>query len=133
MKIVSHSSFLAQHFYNAILALPPVTKNNGYLNGTPDYQLIFHTADQAVAAAVDLKRNLVGLDGEYHSRGGVYRMNEQFQQMFRAASQKRFDILLFWSLDRLSREGVLPTLQYLNRLTSYGVAWPQPTAARARA
>jgi hypothetical protein len=82
MKIVSHSSFLAQHFYNAILALPPVTKNNGYLNGTPDYQLIFHTADQAVAAAVDLKRNLVGLDGEYHSRGGVYRMNEQFQQMF---------------------------------------------------
>src|SRR5437588_873946 len=48
---------------------------------------------------------------------------EQFQQMFKAASQKRFDILLFWSLDRLSREGVLPTLQYLNRLTSYGVAW----------
>jgi hypothetical protein len=27
------------------------------------------------------------------------------------------------ALDRLSREGVLPTLQHLNRLTSYGVAW----------
>jgi hypothetical protein len=76
------STNTAQHFYNAILALPPVTKNNGYLNGTPDYQLIFHTADQAAAAAVDLKQNLVGLDGEYHSRGGVYRMNEQFQQLF---------------------------------------------------
>ena len=48
---------------------------------------------------------------------------EQFQQMFKAASQRKFDILLFWSLDRLSREGVLPTLQYLNRLTGYGVAW----------
>src|SRR5262249_18294364 len=32
-------------------------------------------------------------------------------------------LLLFWSLDRLSREGVLPTLQHLNRLTGYGVAW----------
>ncbi len=48
---------------------------------------------------------------------------EQFQQMFKAASQKKFDLLLFWSLDRLSREGVLPTLQYLNRLTSYAVGW----------
>ena len=48
---------------------------------------------------------------------------EQFQQMFHAASQRTFDILLFWSLDRLSREGVLETLQHLQRLTSYGVAW----------
>lgn len=47
----------------------------------------------------------------------------QFQQMFQDASQRKFDVLLFWSLDRLSREGVLPTLQHLQRLTSYGVAW----------
>jgi DNA invertase Pin-like site-specific DNA recombinase len=46
-----------------------------------------------------------------------------FQEMFQAASQRRFDVLLFWSLDRLSREGVLETLQHLQRLTSYGVAW----------
>jgi DNA invertase Pin-like site-specific DNA recombinase len=45
----------------------------------------------------------------------------QFQEMFTAASQRRFDVLLFWSLDRLSREGVYETLQHLNRLTSYGV------------
>src|SRR5258706_15178376 len=45
----------------------------------------------------------------------------EFQAMFRAASQRRFDVLLFWSLDRLSREGVLETLQHLNRLASYGV------------
>ena len=47
----------------------------------------------------------------------------EFKRMFQDASQRRFDILLFWSLDRLSREGVLETLQHLQRLTSYGVAW----------
>jgi DNA invertase Pin-like site-specific DNA recombinase len=47
----------------------------------------------------------------------------QFQAMFADASRRKFDVLLFWSLDRLSREGVLETLQHLNRLTSYGVCW----------
>ena len=46
-----------------------------------------------------------------------------FRQMFEDASRRKFDVLLFWSLDRLSREGVLETLQHLQRLTSYGVAW----------
>ena len=46
-----------------------------------------------------------------------------FKQMFEDASRRKFDLLLFWALDRLSREGVLETLQHLNRLTSYGVAW----------
>jgi DNA invertase Pin-like site-specific DNA recombinase len=48
---------------------------------------------------------------------------EQFQAMFNAASKRQFDVLLFWSLDRLSREGVLPTLQHLQRLTSYGMGF----------
>jgi DNA invertase Pin-like site-specific DNA recombinase len=43
--------------------------------------------------------------------------------MFQDASQRRFDVLLFWTLDRLSRDGVLETLQHLQRLTSYGIAW----------
>jgi DNA invertase Pin-like site-specific DNA recombinase len=47
----------------------------------------------------------------------------EFQAMFEAASQRKFDLLLFWALDRLSREGVLETLQHLNRLTSYGVGF----------
>ena len=47
----------------------------------------------------------------------------EFQAMFEAASQHKFDLLLFWALDRLSREGVLETLQHLNRLTSYGVGF----------
>ena len=47
----------------------------------------------------------------------------QFQQMFADASKRKFDLVLFWALDRLSREGVLETLQHLNRLTSYGVGF----------
>ncbi len=47
----------------------------------------------------------------------------QFQAMFDAASRREFDCLLFWSLDRFSREGVLETLQHLQRLTAYGVAY----------
>jgi len=46
---------------------------------------------------------------------------EQFQKMFVAASRREFDILLFWSLDRLSREGTVETLNHLQRLTGYGV------------
>jgi DNA invertase Pin-like site-specific DNA recombinase len=46
-----------------------------------------------------------------------------FRRMFEAASRKDFDLVLFWSLDRLSREGVLETLQHLQRLSSYGVEW----------
>jgi DNA invertase Pin-like site-specific DNA recombinase len=46
-----------------------------------------------------------------------------FRRMFDAASRKEFDLVLFWSLDRFSREGVLETLQHLERLSSYGVEW----------
>jgi DNA invertase Pin-like site-specific DNA recombinase len=46
---------------------------------------------------------------------------DQFQKMFVAASRREFDVLLFWSLDRLSREGTVETLNHLQRLTSYGV------------
>jgi DNA invertase Pin-like site-specific DNA recombinase len=46
---------------------------------------------------------------------------EQFQAMFAAASRREFDVLAFWSLDRLSREGTVETLNHLQRLTSYGV------------
>jgi DNA invertase Pin-like site-specific DNA recombinase len=47
----------------------------------------------------------------------------EFQAMFADASRRKFDLVLFWSLDRLSREGVLETLQHLNRLTGCGVGY----------
>jgi DNA invertase Pin-like site-specific DNA recombinase len=48
---------------------------------------------------------------------------EQFQKMFVGASKREFDCLLFWSLDRLSREGTVETLNHLQRLTGYGVVY----------
>jgi DNA invertase Pin-like site-specific DNA recombinase len=61
---------------------------------------------------------------EYTDRAtGKHSDREQFQQMFQDASKRTFDVLLFWSLDRLSREGTVETLNHLQRLTHYGVHW----------
>jgi DNA invertase Pin-like site-specific DNA recombinase len=61
---------------------------------------------------------------EYVDRAtGKHSDREQFQQLFQDASQRKFDVVLFWSLDRFSREGVRETLNHLERLTGYGVGW----------
>src|SRR5207302_1262078 len=57
-----------------------------------------------------------------HASGGSGD-RQMFQEMFTDAAQRKFDLVLFWSLDRFSREGVLETLQYLQRLTNNGVDW----------
>ena len=59
---------------------------------------------------------------EDHESGGKSE-RIAFQQMLRDAAARRFDILFFWSLDRLTREGTLATLKYLELLESYGVRW----------
>ena len=48
---------------------------------------------------------------------------KEFQRLFDDASLKKFDLVLFWSLDRFSREGVFETLQHLQRLSGHGVEW----------
>jgi DNA invertase Pin-like site-specific DNA recombinase len=51
----------------------------------------------------------------------------EFKKLFADAHQRKFDLVLFWSLDRFSREGALPTLQHLNLLESYGVGYKSYT------
>ncbi len=51
----------------------------------------------------------------------------KFKQMLRDAAQGEFRLLLFWALDRLSREGTLATLKYLDLLEQYGVRWKSLT------
>ena len=41
--------------------------------------------------------------------------------MFEEASQRKFDLLLFWALDRFTREGLQKTIYYLQQLDSCGV------------
>ena len=45
----------------------------------------------------------------------------QFQRMLSAAAKRKFDVLLFWSIDRFSREGILPVLTHMKRLSDHGV------------
>jgi DNA invertase Pin-like site-specific DNA recombinase len=44
-----------------------------------------------------------------------------FAAMLKGAHQRKFDVLVFWALDRLTREGTRATLNYLQRLESKGV------------
>jgi DNA invertase Pin-like site-specific DNA recombinase len=61
---------------------------------------------------------------EYIDRvSGKHSDRDQFQKLFQDASQRQFDTVLFWSLDRFSRERVLETLNHLQRLSSYGVGY----------
>jgi DNA invertase Pin-like site-specific DNA recombinase len=48
---------------------------------------------------------------------------EQFRRLFEDASRREFNVVLFWELDRFTREGPLETLQHLNVLSNYGVAF----------
>lgn len=50
-----------------------------------------------------------------------------FESMMVHAYQKKFDLVLFWSLDRFSREGILATFQHLQRLNEYKVVWKSYT------
>lgn len=73
-----------------------------FISTQPDWQLVHEYVDHA--------------SGKHSDR-------EQFKALFNAASRREFDTVLFWSLDRFSREGVFQTLQHLQRLTSYGVGY----------
>jgi DNA invertase Pin-like site-specific DNA recombinase len=61
-----------------------------------------------------------------HESGGTSK-RVRFQQMFNDAHRRKFDLVLFWSLDRLSREGTTETLNHLLRFTRCGVNWKSYT------
>jgi DNA invertase Pin-like site-specific DNA recombinase len=56
-------------------------------------------------------------------RSGKNGEREQFKRMMSHAYQREFDLVLFWSLDRFSREGSFATLEYLKKLNSFGIAF----------
>jgi len=71
-----------------------------------------------------LEREGYALAGEFvdHESGRKGRRERAgFNEMFEAAERGAFDVLVFWSLDRFSREGIRTTIQYLQQLESLGV------------
>jgi DNA invertase Pin-like site-specific DNA recombinase len=47
----------------------------------------------------------------------------EFARMFEEASRRQFQLVVFWALDRFSREGLVATVNHLQRLASHGVAF----------
>jgi DNA invertase Pin-like site-specific DNA recombinase len=92
-----------------------------YLRVSTDKQETENQAAQLRDFAAKQGWTIVHEYADYESGAKAGRI--EFREMFDAASRREFDLLLFWALDRLSREGVLETLQYLNRLTSCGVGF----------
>lgn len=57
-----------------------------------------------------------------------------FDRMMGDAGRRRFDVLLFWALDRLTREGVSTTFAYVEQLADSGVSvhsYTQPLLSTA--
>jgi len=60
---------------------------------------------------------------EHENGGKGIEYRKQLAAMFAGAARREFDLLLVWSLDRFSREGMAATVGYLQRLASHGVAF----------
>lgn len=64
---------------------------------------------------------------DYATGSKTVNVRPNFESMMVYAYQKQFDLVLFWSLDRFSREGVHMTFQHLQRLNDYKVKWKSYT------
>lgn len=51
----------------------------------------------------------------------------EFVRMMNDASKRKFDVLLFYALDRFTREGTRKTIHYLQILEDYGVSYKSYT------
>jgi len=51
----------------------------------------------------------------------------EFNRMMKDASKRKYDMLFFYALDRLTREGTRQTIHYLQMLDDYGVAYKSYT------
>ena len=54
---------------------------------------------------------------------GAASVRPEFNRMMKDASKRKFEMVLFFALDRLTREGTRKTIQYLQMLDDYGVAY----------
>jgi DNA invertase Pin-like site-specific DNA recombinase len=60
---------------------------------------------------------------EHENGGKGVEYRKALAEMFAGAARREFDLLLVWSLDRFSREGMASTVAHLQRLTAHGVAF----------
>ena len=65
--------------------------------------------------------------GSGHHSEALHVVRATFHVSKFSAYRKEFDVVLFWSLDRFSREGPWETQQHLQRLISYNVSFKSLT------
>jgi DNA invertase Pin-like site-specific DNA recombinase len=91
------------------------------------------TANQVFQLHEYCERQGWSVIGEYIDHiTGKHTNRDGFKRLFTDASQRRFDIVLVWSLDRLTREGVYEAFEHIRRLNSYGVQFESFTEAHFR-
>jgi DNA invertase Pin-like site-specific DNA recombinase len=103
------------------MATDTITRVAVYTRVSTDKQETENQAIQLREFAEKQRWHIVREYCDYESGSKCDRIS--FKRMFEDASKHKFDRVLFWSLDRLSREGAYETLTYLNRLSSCGVGW----------
>jgi DNA invertase Pin-like site-specific DNA recombinase len=57
---------------------------------------------------------------------------EAFRGLFEDAARRSFHVVLVWALDRLTREGVFETFEYIRKLTAHGVKFESYTETHFR-
>jgi DNA invertase Pin-like site-specific DNA recombinase len=80
---------------NQLLALRPYAEKSGYVIGREYLDVVSGAEDNRPA----------------------------FNQLFKDAHQRQFDVLIFWALDRFSRSGMAFTVQKLQELNKLGIGW----------
>jgi|AMWB02.1.fsa_nt_gi DNA invertase Pin-like site-specific DNA recombinase len=69
----------------------------------------------------NMKYNIVHEYTDIISGAAIHR--QEFNRMLSDASKRKFDMLLFYALDRFSRAGTRETIHYLQMLDDYGVSY----------
>jgi len=74
------------------------------------------------------QRKNYGIVNEYTDIiSGAAPNRQEFNKMLSDASKRKFDMLLFYALDRFSRAGTRETIRYLQMLDDYGVSYKSYT------
>lgn len=104
---------------------PPKRQKDGEYRSRQDPENQAHAMRQHVAAEKD--KGWVLIHEYVDQYTGTKSERPAFQELFADAKLGKFDLVIFWSLDRFSREGVLETLKHLETLTQSGVGWVSHT------
>src|SRR5690606_6245181 len=63
---------------------------------------------------------------------GTHGRRPELRRMMADAQARKFDVLIFWAMDRFGREGGLTTLLRLKQLTDIGIGWMSYTEPMLR-